>query len=65
LPGDFRKSRGSRGAACKAKVVVAGETPADKPRFGPLRLVCRVGSAKIQCLVRERLATEAETKPDG
>jgi transposase-like protein len=54
-----------RGAAGKTKVVVAVETPADKPRFAALRMVPRVGSAEIQSLVRERLATEAVIQTDG
>ncbi len=52
-----------RGAAGKAKVVVAVETPADKPRFAAMRLVPRVGSAEIQPLVRERLAAGGWSRP--
>src|SRR3974377_2073506 len=51
-----------RGAAGKAKVVVAVETPADKPRFAAMRLVPRVSRAEIQPLVKERLATGAVIK---
>src|SRR3974390_187761 len=54
-----------RGAAGKAKVVVAVETPADKPRFAAMRLVPRVSRAEIQLLVQERLATAAVIKTDG
>jgi hypothetical protein len=54
-----------RGAAGKAKVVVAVETPSDKPRFVAMRLVPRVSSQEIQLLVRERLATGAVIKTDG
>ena len=56
-----------RGAAGKAKVVVAVETPtAKKPRFAVMRMVTAgVSSAEIQPLVRERLATEAVIKTDG
>ena len=54
-----------RGAAGKAKVVVAVETPADKPRFAAMRMVPRVSSAEIQPLVQERLAAEAVIKTDG
>jgi len=54
-----------RGAAGKAKVVVAVETPTDKPRFAAMRVVPRVSRAEIQPLVRERLATEAVIKADG
>jgi hypothetical protein len=54
-----------RGAAGKAKVVVAVETPADKLRFAAMRLVPRVSSEEIKPLARERLATEAVIKTDG
>jgi hypothetical protein len=54
-----------RGAAGKAKVVVAVETPADKPRFAAMRLVPRVSGAEIESLVQERLATKAVIKTDG
>jgi hypothetical protein len=54
-----------RGAAGKAKVVVAVETPADEPRFAAMRLVLRVSRAEIQSLVGERLVTEAEIKTNG
>ena len=54
-----------RGAAGKAKVVVAVETPTDKPRFAAMRLVPRVSGEEIQVLVKERLATEAVIKTDG
>jgi transposase-like protein len=54
-----------RGAAGKAKAVVAVETPADKPRFAAMRMVPRVGSAEIQPLVKERLAAEAVIRTDG
>ena len=52
-----------RGAAGKAKVVVAVETPADKPRFATMRMVPRVSSAEIQPLVQERLAAEGWSRP--
>ena len=51
-----------RGAAGKAKVVVAVETPVDKPRFATMRMVPRV-SAEIQPLVQERLAAEGWSRP--
>jgi hypothetical protein len=63
--GAAKPGKRGRGAAGKAKVVVAVETPADKPRFAALPLVPRVGSAEIQSLVRERLATEAVIQTDG
>jgi ISXO2-like transposase domain len=55
-----------RGAAGKAKVVVAVETPtAKKPRFAAMRMVPSVSSAEIKPLVRERLAAEAVIKTDA
>jgi transposase-like protein len=54
-----------RGAAGKAKVVVAVETPADKPRFAAMRMVPRVSGEEIQTLVQERLVAEVVVKTDG
>ena len=54
-----------RGAAGKAKVVVAVETPADKPRFAAMRMVPSVSSEEIKPLVQERLAAEAVIKTDS
>lgn len=46
---------GKRGAAGKAKVVVAVETPKNKPRFAVMHMVPRVSGQEIQALVRARL----------
>ena len=46
-------------------MVVAVETPAEKPRFAAMRLVPHVSSEQIQVLVKKRLATEAVIKTDG
>ena len=54
-----------RGAAGKAKVVVAVETPADKPRFAAMRMVPQVSHAEIQPLIKERVVSEAVIKTDG
>jgi transposase-like protein len=55
-----------RGAAGKAKVVVAVETPTGKkPRFADLRLMPRVSLAEIWPWVRECLAAEVLIKTDG
>ena len=54
-----------RGATGKAKVVVAVETPADKPRFATMQVVSRVSAAEIQTLVQERLAAETVVRTDG
>jgi hypothetical protein len=49
-----------RGAAGKAKVIVAVETPGNKPRFAAMHMVLRVSGLEIQALVRERLVAEQE-----
>ena len=54
-----------RGAAGKAKVVVAVETPTNKPRFAAMRMVPQVSCKEIQPLVRERVATEAVIKTNA
>ena len=54
-----------RGAAGKAKVVVAVETPGKKPRFAAKHMVPRVSGQMIQALVRERLVAEVVVKTDG
>jgi len=54
-----------RGAAGKAKVVIAVETPGNKPRFAAMRMVPRVNGEEIQALVRERLVEEVVVKTDG
>ena len=54
-----------RGAAGKAKVVVAVETPGKKPRFAAMHMVPRVSGQEIQALVRARLVAEVVVKTDG
>jgi transposase-like protein len=54
-----------RGAAGKAKVLVAVETPGAKPRFAAMRLVPRVSAAEIQALVEERLTAAVVVRTDG
>ncbi len=54
-----------RGAAGKAKGVVAVETPGNKPRVAARRMVPRVSGQEIQALVRERLVAEVVVKTDG
>jgi len=63
--GPPKPGKRGRGAAGKARVVVAVETPADKPRFAAMRMVPRVSGEEILALVRERLATEVVVKTDG
>ena len=54
-----------RGAAGKAKVVVAVETPKNKPRFAVMHMVPRVSGQEIQDLIRARLVDEVVVKTDG
>jgi transposase-like protein len=54
-----------RGAAGKAKVVMAVETPKNKPRFAVMYMVPRVSGQEIQALVRARLVQEVVVKTDG
>ena len=54
-----------RGAAGKAKEVVAMETPGNKPRFAAMRVVPRVNAAEIQTMVQECLAGEVVLHTDG
>jgi hypothetical protein len=60
-----KPSKRGRGGAGKAKVMVAVETLADKPRVGAMRLVPRVSREEIQPFVRERLTAEAVIKTHG
>ena len=55
----------ARGAAGKAKVVVAVETPENKPRFAVMHMVPRVSGQEIQALVQARLVQEVVVKTDG
>lgn len=54
-----------RGAAGKAKVVVAVETPDDKPRFATMRIVPRVSGEEVQALVKERMVAQTVIRTDG
>jgi transposase-like protein len=54
-----------RGAAGKAKVVVAVETPDDKPRFATMAIVPRVSGEEVQALVNERLMAQTVIRTDG
>jgi hypothetical protein len=54
-----------RGAAGKAKVVVAVETPHNKPRFATMHLVPRVSGQEIEVLVQASLVAEVVIKTDG
>lgn len=63
--GGPKPGKRGRGAAGKSKVVVAVETPGDKPRFAVMRQVPKVGAADIQGIVRECLAPEAIARTYG
>jgi hypothetical protein len=54
-----------RGAAGKAKVVVAVETPENKLRFAFMHMAPRVSGQEIQALVKARLVEEVVVKTDG
>ncbi len=49
----------------KAKVVVAVETPENKPRFAVMHMVPRVSGQEIQALVQARLVKEVVVKTHG
>ena len=46
-------------------MVVAVETPENKPRFAVMHMVPGVSSKEIQALVRARLVEEVVVKTDG
>jgi transposase-like protein len=54
-----------RGAAGKSKVVVAVETPGNKPRFAAMRQVPKVGGPEIQEVVQDCLVPDAIPRTDG
>jgi hypothetical protein len=53
------------GAAGKAKVVVAVETPGPKPRFATMRRVPKVGRHDIKSMAQECLSVAATVRTDG
>jgi transposase-like protein len=63
--GGPKPGKRGRGAGGKSKVVVAVETPGDKPRFAAMRQVPKVGAAEIAGVVRECLEAEAIARTDG
>lgn len=60
-----KSGKRGRGAGGKGKVVVAVETPDDKPRFASMRRVPRMGGEEIQTMAQECLATTARVRTDG
>ena len=63
--GGPKPGKRGRGATGKSKVVVAVETPGDKPRFATMRQVPKVGAAEIYGMVRECLEEEVVARTDG
>jgi hypothetical protein len=55
-----KSGKRGRGAAGKAKVVVAVETPGSKPRFATMHLVPRVSGQEIEALVQARLVKRSD-----
>jgi hypothetical protein len=49
--GGPKPGKRGRGAAGKSKVVVAVETPGDKPRFAAMRQVPRVSGGEIKAML--------------
>jgi transposase-like protein len=63
--GATKPGRKGRGASGKAKVVVAVETPDDKPRFAAMRRVPTVGRQDIKGMALECLVPAATVRTDG
>lgn len=63
--GGPKPGKHGRGASGKAKVVVAVETPGDKPRFATMRRVPKVGRNDIKGMAQECLVAEATVRTDG
>ena len=63
--GGPKPGKRGRGAAGKSKVVVAVETPGDKPRFAAMRQVPRVSADEIKAMAQACLAAEVVARTDG
>ena len=63
--GGPKPGKRGRGAAGKSKVVVAVETPGDKPRFAAMRQVSRVSGDEIKAMAQACLATEVVARTIG
>ena len=48
-----------------ASLIVAVETPENKPRFAAMHMVPKISSKEIQVVVRSRLVEEVVVKTDG
>ncbi len=63
--GGPKPGKRGRGAAGKSKVMVAVETPGDKPRFAAMREVPRVSANEIKAMAQACLAAEVVARTDG
>ena len=63
--GGPKPGKRGRGAAGKSKVMVAVETPGDKPRFAAMRQVPRVSGDEIKAMAQACLAAEVVARTDG
>jgi hypothetical protein len=63
--GGPKPGKRGRGAAGKSKVVLAVETPGDKPRFAAMRQVPRVSGDEIKAMAQACLAPEVVARTDG
>ena len=62
--GGPKPGKRGRGAAGKSKVVVAMETPGNKPRFAAIRQVPRVSGDEINALAQACLTAEVVARTD-
>ena len=63
--GGPKPGKRGRGAVGKSKVVVAVETPGDKPRFAAMHQVPRVSHDEIKAMAQACLATGVVARTDG
>ena len=63
--GGPKPGKRGRGAVGKSKVVVAVETPGDKPRFAAMRQVPRVSGDEIKGMAQACLAAKVVARTDG
>jgi len=63
--GATKPGKRGRGASGKAKVLVAVETPGDKPRFAALRQVPQAGRHDLKGRAQECLLAAATVRTDG
>ena len=63
--GGPKPGKRGRGAAGKSKVVVAVETPGDKPRFAAMHQVSGVSGDEIKAMAQACLTAEVVARTDG